>query len=125
MILDTDVLILLEKENPAAIGWYSGLVETPFVAGFAALELLNGSENAADLRRIELFLKDFMLLWPDEAALDRAALEYGALRLSHGIGVLDMLIAVSAISHAEDLVTFNVRHFRAVPGLVTFQPYQR
>jgi hypothetical protein len=125
MILDTDVLILLEKENPPALAWYSALSETPYVAGFAALELLNGCENAADLRRIEGFLTDFTLLWPDEAALDRAAQDYGALRLSHGIGVFDMVIAVTALGHDEDLVTFNTRHFRAVPGLVTVQPYTR
>ena len=125
MILDTDVLILLEKENPAALAWYTALTETPYVAGFAALELLNGCENAADRRRIEAFLKDFTMLWPDETTLDQAAQDYGALRLSHGIGVLDMVIAVTALVFGEELATFNVRHFRAVPSLLTVQPYVR
>jgi len=73
MILDTDILILLEKENAAALAWYTALTETPYIAGFAALELLNGCENATDRRRIEAFLKDFTLLWPDETTLDQAA----------------------------------------------------
>ena len=50
-------------------------------------------------------------------------MDYGALRLAHGIGVLDMVIAVTAISHGQVLATFNVKHFRAVPGLVAVQPY--
>jgi predicted nucleic acid-binding protein len=123
MILDTDILVLLEKENPAALLGFTSLTEPPYAAGFAALELLNGSENSADRRRIETFLADFSLLWSGEAALDQAALDYGTLRLAHGIGVLDMVIAVTAISHGQELVTFNVKHFRAVPGLVTVQPY--
>ena len=125
MILDTDVLILLEKGNPDALAWYTALTENPYIAGFAALELLNGCENATDRRRIETFLKRFTLLWPTETTLDQAVLDYGALRLSHGIGVLDMVIAVTAIEHGVDLATINVRHFRAVPGLVTLQPYIR
>jgi predicted nucleic acid-binding protein len=125
MILDSDVLILLEKEDPFALSWFAGLNEAPGAAGFAALELLNGCENAADRRRIEAFLSSFTLLWPDEKALDRAAREYGALRLAHGIGVLDMVIAVTSISHGEDLATFNVRHFRGIPDIVTIQPYKR
>ena len=125
MILDADVLILLDKNNPEARAWYASLPEPPFAAGFAAMELLAGCENSTDRRRIERMLQDFDLLWPDEAALGRAAKDYGALRLSHGIGVLDMLIAVTAIGHSQDLATFNIRHFRAVPGLTVIQPYAR
>ena len=71
MILDTDVLVLLEKENPEALTWFTALAEPPYAAGFAALELLYGSENGTDRRRIETFLSDFVLLWPVEAALDQ------------------------------------------------------
>jgi hypothetical protein len=62
MILDTDVLVLLEKENPAALLGFTSLTEPPYAADFAALELLNGSENSADRRRIETFLADFSLM---------------------------------------------------------------
>ena len=34
-----------------------------------------------------------------------------------------MAIAVTALLFDEEPATFNVRHFRAVPGLVTVQPY--
>jgi predicted nucleic acid-binding protein len=124
-MLDADVLILLDKNNTAARAWYGSLPEPPYAAGFAAMELLAGCENKMDQRRIERLLQDFELLWPDEVALRQAAKDYGALRLSHGIGVLDMAIAVTAISHGQELVTFNIRHFRAVPGLIVVEPYAR
>lgn len=125
MILDADILILLDKNDVDARAWYSSLPEPPGAAGYAAMELLAGCENSTDRRRIERMLQDFDLLWPDEATMIQAAKDYGALRLSHGIGVLDMLIAVTAIFHGQDLVTFNLRHFRAVPGLTVFAPYTR
>jgi predicted nucleic acid-binding protein len=125
VILDTDVLILLDKNDPAARAWFASLSAPPCIAGFAAMELLAGCENSTDRRRIERTLQDFEVLWPDEATLQQAARDYGALRLSHGIGVLDMAIAVTAVRHNHELATFNARHFRGVPNLITLQPYQR
>ena len=72
MVLDTDVLIALEKADTRAQMWFDGLPATPFVAGYAALEMLAGCENAADKRRIERMLRPFIRLWPDEAAREKA-----------------------------------------------------
>ena len=47
------------------------------------------------------------------------------LSLSHGLGIIDALIAECAIGLGVPLCTFNVRHFSAVPGLVTERPYAR
>ena len=125
MLLDTDVLIALEKADAQAQMWFDGLPETPFVAGYAALELLAGCENAADKRRIERMLRPFVLLWPDDAAREKAVQDFGALRLRYNLSVLDMLIAVTALHHSQELATFNRRHFVGVPGLTTVQPYAR
>ena len=125
MMLDTDVLILLEKNDPLARAWYVSLHSPPFAAGFAAMELLAGCENSTDRKRIERMLQDFQLLWPDEATLEQAAKDYGALRLSSGVGVIDMLIASTAISQGHEIVTFNFKHFRAIPGVTIRQPFPR
>jgi predicted nucleic acid-binding protein len=125
MVLDTDVLIALEKSDAQAYTWFNTLPESPYVAGFAALELLAGCENAADKRRIERMLRPFVFLWPGEPALEQSVQDFGAIRLRHGPSVLDMLIAVTALDHAQELATFNRRHFAGVPGLITVQPYAR
>ena len=89
------------------------------------MEFLAGCRNAQDRIRIESLLKDFELLWPDARALDQAVQDYGTMKLKYGIGVLDMLIAITALCHNQVLVTFNERHFRAVPGLTILIPFQR
>jgi predicted nucleic acid-binding protein len=50
---------------------------------------------------------------------------YAVLRLTHGMGLLDSLVAATAAGLGEPVATFNKRHFEAVPGLVTVQPYTR
>ena len=39
--------------------------------------------------------------------------------------LLDSLIAACAIGLSADLCTFNLKHYQAVPGLTTTQPYSR
>ncbi len=58
-MLDTDVLIDLERELPAADAWLDTLSGLPPVAGFAAMELLNGCQNNAERRKVEKFLRPF------------------------------------------------------------------
>jgi predicted nucleic acid-binding protein len=123
MLLDTDVLIDLESKHPAARAWIDTLPVIPAVCGFAAMELLNGCLNNTDRRKVETFLRPFPVLWPSEAALSWALSTFTPLRLAHGLGMIDALIATTALDHRRALVTFNVRHFRAVPGLITVQPY--
>jgi len=125
MLLDSDVLIDIERGHPAALAWIATLTAPPFVSGFAALELVQGAVNKAEMRRIRTFLADFPLLWPTAEELTRAFDEYAVLRLSHGLGLLDSLIAATATGAGEVLATFNVAHFDAVPELATAQPYLR
>ena len=125
MILDTDVLVDLARKHPAAMAWIASLTVPPRVSGIAAMELLFGSLNKTELREVRRLLVLFVRIWPSEAAMDKAADEYPELKLSSGLGPLDALIAVTAISLGEEVVTFNSKHFNSVPGLVTVQPYIR
>ena len=74
---------------------------------------------------MERFLRAFRIYWPAEADMNRALQEFTGYRLSHGLGLVDALIAATALGRGEPLATFNVRHYQAVPGLVTVQPYVR
>jgi predicted nucleic acid-binding protein len=45
--------------------------------------------------------------------------------LSNSRGLLDALIASCAVGRGLTLCTFNVKHYRVVPNLLTAQPYAR
>ena len=46
-------------------------------------------------------------------------------RLSTGLGLADFLIAAQALDRGATLYTFNLKHFRAIPGLNAQAPYPR
>ena len=123
--MDTDVLIDLERKHPPADAWFAALPHLPAIPGFAAMELLNGSRSQSDRLLIETFLRPFSIVWPTEADMDRALRKYTPLRLSDGLGLIDALIAATAVGRGEALLTFKVKHYRAVPGLAIHQPYIR
>jgi predicted nucleic acid-binding protein len=125
MILDTDVLIDLVREHPAAAAWFATLAAMPSVSGIAALELTYGCLNSAELRAVRTFLLPFPIIWPSEQDHQRALADSAPLHLSHGLGVMDALIAATAVGQGLPLATLNIRHFRAVPGLQIVQPYTR
>ena len=51
--------------------------------------------------------------------------QFAQLHLSQGLGLLDSLIAATAVGHGSVLNTFNDRHYRMFPGLTTVRPYRR
>lgn len=124
-VLDTDVLVDLLRFYPPAMSWFASLTDVSLVPGYAVFELLAGCNNALAVQRLRRWLRPFRIYWPTTADCERALQNYARLSLSHSLGILDALIAECAIGLGTPLCTFNVRHFRAVPGLVIQQPYQR
>jgi predicted nucleic acid-binding protein len=64
-----------------------------------------------------------MLYWPAEADCQRALQDFATYHLSNNLGLLDALIAHTAVGLNEELATFNVKHYGVVVGLKTIQPY--
>ena len=125
-LLDTDIVIDLARRHPPAVAWFSSLGnETLGVPGFVVLELMEGCENALAMRRLRKWLAPFPIYWPSAQDCQRALDTYAHAWLSHHIDFIDVLIGECAIGLGVPLCTFNVRHFRAIPGLATEQPYER
>jgi predicted nucleic acid-binding protein len=124
-VLDTDILIDLSRGYPPASAWFASLNDPPLIPGYAVFELLFGCENMLAVRRLQRWLRPFRINWPTAADCDRAVATFARLSLSHNLGIFDALIAECCVGLGVPLCTFNVRHFRAVPGLVTEQPYAR
>jgi predicted nucleic acid-binding protein len=124
-LLDTDVCIDLLRKQPEALAWFAALTETPGIPGFVALELVIGCRDTNELRRVRAFLRKFALVWPTETDLNNALTNYAPLKLAHGIGGMDVLIAATVTGRGDTLLTLNVRHFRAIPDLTTELPYTK
>ena len=102
-----------------------GLEDVPSVPGLVVMELIQGAEDAKQVREALRLTAPLPIAWPTPADNLRALADFTAFHLSHGLGLLDALIAAVAVGLSAELCTFNDKHYRVVPGLVALQPYTR
>lgn len=89
------------------------------------MELYQGARSKKEEREVEVLLAPLPTVWPTEADCQRALVEFRGFHLSHGLGLLDALIAATAIGLGATLCTFNAKHYKNIAGLVLEQPYAR
>jgi hypothetical protein len=122
---DTDVLIDVQRGHPPALAWFASLTELPAVPGFVVMELVQDARNTGEVRQALKLVAPLRTVWPTEVDCTRALSDFAAYHASHGLGLLDALIAAIAVGLSARLCTFNVKHYQVVPGLVTALPYPR
>lgn len=124
-LLDTDVLIDVQRGHAPALVWFASLTELPAVPGFVVMELIQDAKNRQQVEKVLRLVAPFRVVWPTEADSQRALTDFTALHMSGGLGLLDALIGACAVGLAATLLTFNVKHYRAIPGLTIAAPYAR
>ncbi|MBI4631748.1 MAG: type II toxin-antitoxin system VapC family toxin [Chloroflexi bacterium] len=126
LLVDTDVLVDVLRRHPPSLEWLQNLGDEVIgVPGLVAMELLNGCRNRDEQRRAESTLRLFVLYWPNAADCAKAFDDFSQYHLSHQIGLLDSLIAATAVGLNVPLATFNQKHYAVVAGLQIIQPYTR
>jgi hypothetical protein len=89
------------------------------------MELVQDARNAHEVRQALKLVAPLQVAWPTETDCARALSDFSIFHLSHGLGLLDALIAACVVGLSATLFTFNDKHYKAVPGLITAQPYTR
>jgi hypothetical protein len=125
-LVDTDVLIDILRGTPAAQAWLASTPTTAFaIPGVVAMELVKGCHSQAELRQVQRLLSTFNVIWPEATEFAHACDLLTTHRLTAGLSIPDCLVAAIALTRAVTLHTFNLRHFRAIPGLDVQEPYVR
>lgn len=126
ILLDTDVMIDVLREYPPAVEWLDSLGEEEiFLPGFVVMELIQGCRNKGEQEKVEKELGAYGMVWPLAETCDEALSVFARYHLSHGLGVLDVLIGQMAVALNLPLHTFNQKHYTAVPNLKTVQAYKK
>lgn len=124
ILLDTDVAVDILRNHPPAVAWLQGLGAVLLgLPGLVVMELLQGCRNKAEQQQVEQFCQSYTVFWPTEPDCQRALTDFAAFHLSHSLGLLDALIAHTAVGLNEPLATFNVKHYGTIASLQTIQPY--
>lgn len=125
ILLDSDIVIDFLRGVPTARTWFAAQHDALAMPGFVAMEIYAGCRDAKEQRKAERELARVARLWLTPDACEAALAIYAKLHLSHNVGVLDALIGQTALTHGLPLHTFNRKHFLAIPGLRTIQPYSK
>lgn len=125
-LLDTNIMVDILRGYLPAIRWLNSLGEEELVLpGFVVMELMEGCEDKRTMQRLQKRIALYRVYWPPERDSKRALDTFAQGWLSHHLDILDTLIGECVVGLGVPLCTFNVRHFRAVAGLTTEQPYER
>lgn len=119
MLVDTDVLIWHLRGYPQATRRLD-LLPSLTISAVSYLEVLQGMRNKAELIAVQKMLqrRQATTLPLTETITLRATELMEALTLSHGLQMGDALIAATALEHGLPVLTGNVKHFAAVPGVL-------
>lgn len=118
MLIDTDVLIWNMRGNERAAELLDGAVGFTLSA-VTYMELVQGARDKAELRALRRALQFWQAtVRPlDDEISNRAMYLIETYALSHGLQMADALIAATAISLGDVLVTGNDKHYRMIDGL--------
>ena len=126
ILVDTDVMVDVMRSYRPAVAWLDSLgAEVVGIPGLVAMELLQGCRNRDEQDQLERFLRHYQRHWPTQADCARAFDDFTAYHLSHDLGILDALIAETAVGLNTELATFNAKHYSVIPNAQLSQPYER
>src|SRR5947207_13811903 len=99
-LVDTDVLIDVQRGHPPALAWFASLSDLPGVPGFVVMELVQDARNKREVHQALRLVAPLPVIWPTDADCARALSDFTTYHLSHALGLLDSLIAACAIGHS-------------------------
>ena len=126
LLVDTDVMVDILRGHSPALAWLNSLGSDSLgIPGLVAMEMVQGCRTQAEQRRVVRVLRPYSLYWPSQQDCTRAYDDFVAYHLTRNLGILDALVAETAVGMHVELATFNQKHYAAVKALITTQPYER
>ncbi len=126
LLLDTDVMIDILRGHGPALQWLDSVSEEEVVLpGFVVMELIQGCQNQEECDLLLQEIEKFQVEWPGPETGHRALEVFSDLHLSHGTGLIDVLIGQMAVDLGVSLHTFNEKHYEPIPDLDIEAPYSR
>ncbi|MEM9446325.1 MAG: PIN domain-containing protein [Verrucomicrobiota bacterium] len=117
-LFDTDILIYFQKGYKQAAKIIAS-TNKPALSQFSVLELLQGSQNAEQLRLNKRLISDinFTIMPLTQKVGDRASVLIEDFKLSHNLLAGDAIIAATALESGSELCTGNFKHFKFIPNI--------
>jgi predicted nucleic acid-binding protein len=87
-LLDTDILIDVQRGHPPAIQWFASLTELPAVPGYVVMELIQDARNQREVSNALSLVAPLQIVWPTPADCGRALSDFASNHLAQGLGLI-------------------------------------
>lgn len=75
-VVDSDVLIDVQRGHAAASAWFANPAELPSVPGYVVMELIQDARNARQVRDALRLVAPLPIVWPTESDCQRALRDF-------------------------------------------------
>jgi predicted nucleic acid-binding protein len=116
-LVDTDVMIDIQRSYAPALAWFASVSELPSIPGFVVMELIQDAQNKQQVRKVLQMVAPLQIVWPTETNCARALSDFTAYHLSHKVGLIDALIASCAVGPQCDSLYFQCEALSSYSGL--------
>lgn len=110
-LVDTCIFIDYFRGNNEAALFFDGLDAPPYLSALTVAELYAGVREGKERLLLDSLVQQFPILPLDDEAAIKGGLYRRQYHKSHGVGMMDALLAASAQLKNLILVTRNVKHF--------------
>ena len=110
LLIDTDVLIDCLRGRDEARVYIEGLTPPPYLSAATVAELYAGVLDS-ERDDLDAFIAAFRILPVTEEIARNGGLHRRDYWRSHGTGLVDGIIAATALQIGSGLVTLNLRHY--------------
>jgi len=115
-LVDSNIIIDFLKKQEKAVDFLDSSKEI-IVSIVTIGEIYQGVRNKKELRFAKSFFKTTKVLSIDERVSELALKLMERYTLSHGLLILDAIIAATVIKHDLTLITGNIKHFKMIKEL--------
>lgn len=119
-LLDTNVLIGVFKGEAQLRQFVEEIDAT--IDATVYIELIQGAKSRSDVAKIEKAISQYRIIHFKEGTSKRAIELIRRYSKSHGLLISDAIIAATCLENNLILVTFNIRDFRFIKGLIIEVP---
>lgn len=116
-LIDTCILIDFFRGREDAARFLEGLDNPPFLSSLTVAELYAGVREGRERQQLDQFVTHFPVLPLDEGSAIQGGLYRRDYGKSHGVGIVDALLAASAQSKNLVLCTKNLKHFPMIDNV--------
>lgn len=125
MVIDTTVFVDFFRGEKKAEEYLLNTNEPFIISRVVLMELIRGLKSKKDIKILfgQLASLTIDIKEVDEEISQTAGTLFETYYHSHGLGIMDALVAATAIVQKNNLITHNLRHFSFIRDLKLIKPY--